>query len=538
MNQPLQQPSGTGSDWKNILWREWRYSADEGYAEQIFNLLADQPVGWGSLVSVALLGTLYGQLVGLLLRLLPVSTTLPAPLAEGSMALFVWLGGILGGAGALLLGGSHLSWRTWLNWLTPTPYLGKSSDRSGSEWWIGGIIGLAGFGIWMGALAGFLVSIFLGRKFEMSRGNEYIAGSLAGAIAGAIGALIGGLAGYGGNWGAALGLIFGFWSGIVWSSGLIGVTVGWLSVIIGWLLFGVGDWMTGWLGLSLGYGLGAIGNVLSYRSDMTDKYPLRFFYFWWRGQPLLAKVEAALQLALTARPKAQVVWANPLASLEQYRRPSAQPEVFIKMLQNPDWADRFAARQALVALGGEASTALQRLATDTAGPEQPLALWILNSIEQDTTHRLAWRLSRLLCPRCLARFRRRAVNLPWGVAFHYYGCRSCGQSREFLEWASQVVAVLDQNWSELQVQQDEQFRINWLKRRSLFDFDRVEIIRASDEEVERFAVQVGNDTDSYRRLRYQQMSCRIGSKCRLSENTLRILNRMFGRVERGNNAKL
>jgi hypothetical protein len=29
----------------------------------------------------------------------------------------------------------------------------------------------------------------------------------------------------------------------------------------------------------------------------------------------------------------------------------------------------------------------------------------------------------------------------------------------------------------------------------LFDFDRVEIQQATDEEVERFAVQVGNDTD-------------------------------------------
>jgi hypothetical protein len=69
-------------------------------------------------------------------------------------------------------------------------------------------------------------------------------------------------------------------------------------------------------------------------------------------------------------------------------------------------------------------------------------------------------------------------------------------------------------------------------RQQLFDFDRVEIIQATDEEVERFAMQVGNDTDPVRQPRYAQMHCLIAPDCRLSENSLRILRNFFGEVER------
>jgi hypothetical protein len=79
-------------------------------------------------------------------------------------------------------------------------------------------------------------------------------------------------------------------------------------------------------------------------------------------------------------------------------------------------------------------------------------------------------------------------------------------------------------------------RVNWLVRRELFDFDRVEIIQATDEDVERFAVQVGNDTDPVRQPHYPQMRCLVAPQCRLSENTLRILRQTFDVVERDRQA--
>jgi len=58
----------------------------------------------------------------------------------------------------------------------------------------------------------------------------------------------------------------------------------------------------------------------------------------------------------------------------------------------------------------------------------------------------------------------------------------------------------------------------------------VNIIQATDEEVERFAVQVGNDIDPFRKPRYKEMPCLIDTDCDLSENTWRILQQMFGQV--------
>jgi hypothetical protein len=93
-----------------------------------------------------------------------------------------------------------------------------------------------------------------------------------------------------------------------------------------------------------------------------------------------------------------------------------------------------------------------------------------------------------------------------------------------------IIAVLDSAWAAERDQANGLLRVNWLQRRELFDFDHVEIVRASDEDVERFAVQVGNDTDPYRKPRYRQMACFIGAECALSENTLRVLDHTFGQV--------
>lgn len=99
-----------------------------------------------------------------------------------------------------------------------------------------------------------------------------------------------------------------------------------------------------------------------------------------------------------------------------------------------------------------------------------------------------------------------------------------------LHRTQEMVVVFDNRSSGLSCQEGL-IRANWFTRRILFDFDRIEIIRATDEDIERFAVQAGNDTDSLRRSRYPRMRCTIGPDCHLSANTIRILENSFGRVE-------
>lgn len=162
---------------------------------------------------------------------------------------------------------------------------------------------------------------------------------------------------------------------------------------------------------------------------------------------------------------------------------------------------------------------------------QPILKQLLSDIAHQNFTQLEHRAPRLLCPNCLTRFDRYRLQLLGQEGPLLFGCRTCLQSHKYLEGT--VIAVLYTQLPATPVEQDGLIRVNWLIRRELFDFDAVEIVNASDEEVERFAVQVGNDTDEFRRPRYREMRCVVSPQCGLSENSLRILRRTFGQVEIG-----
>lgn len=97
---------------------------------------------------------------------------------------------------------------------------------------------------------------------------------------------------------------------------------------------------------------------------------------------------------------------------------------------------------------------------------------------------------------------------------------------------SQVVAVLDSDWpQETHRENHKLLRINWLRRQTLFDFDRVEIVRATDEQVQQFIANIRNDADEWRAIQYPQMVCRVSLACNLSENTVRLLRDTFAEVK-------
>jgi len=73
-------------------------------------------------------------------------------------------------------------------------------------------------------------------------------------------------------------------------------------------------------------------------------------------------------------------------------------------------------------------------------------------------------------------------------------------------------------------------KVNWLRRDGLLDFDTVEIADATDRDVERFCIEVGNDTDQFRRARYAEVTCSIDPECRLPENTVNMLQSLLGQV--------
>jgi hypothetical protein len=187
----------------------------------------------------------------------------------------------------------------------------------------------------------------------------------------------------------------------------------------------------------------------------------------------------------------------------------------------------------ILAIGSKAIPLLEKKAklsiTRSSHSLRPIAIQLLQEITQDTT-RWATQVSHRWCPHCLARCVAHEVALSPLNFMTYYRCRICRQSEAFLDWAGPVVAILDRNITTELSEEKGALRVNWLVRRTLFDFESVEIIQATDEEVERFAVQVGNDTEEVRQPRYKEMRCRVSPACALSENTKRILKRTFGQV--------
>ncbi|MBE7469209.1 MAG: hypothetical protein HS114_08745 [Anaerolineales bacterium] len=187
----------------------------------------------------------------------------------------------------------------------------------------------------------------------------------------------------------------------------------------------------------------------------------------------------------------------------------------------------------LRAIGAEAVPTLEALA---AKPEHLLngaVRQLMQDIAADTTTRVGHQPDSFYCRRCLTRCAAHSGQVTLIKTVTYYGCRTCRQSQALLEWPGPVIAVLDSRMTEKWVAQAGTVRVNWLLHRSLFDFEAVEIVQASDEDIERFAVQVGNDTDPLRKPDYELMTCRIGLTCHLSENSLRVLRSIFGSVERG-----
>jgi len=185
----------------------------------------------------------------------------------------------------------------------------------------------------------------------------------------------------------------------------------------------------------------------------------------------------------------------------------------------------------LVALGGEIIPFLLESAQKTGNiTTQALISRLLGDIVRDTTARFGRQPSAWLCQACFVRYAAHKIYLFWlDTQLIYYGCRVCGHSRAYFDHPGPVVAVLDSEMTEFD-RRDNALRVSWLAHDALFDFTQVEIGRATDEQVERFAMRVGNDTDAARRSGYRQMSCIISPTSRLSANTRRVLQHLFGQV--------
>ncbi|MCP4369554.1 MAG: hypothetical protein GY797_15800 [Deltaproteobacteria bacterium] len=182
----------------------------------------------------------------------------------------------------------------------------------------------------------------------------------------------------------------------------------------------------------------------------------------------------------------------------------------------------------IVNSGGEFVPTLQTIANNNSHLFRSIAIYLLEGIASKS-ERLRISKPKLLCPRCFLRYKTQKVKLFGRESPSYYACPKCHQNRDY--FLGRVVAVLNNRMKKECREIQNALKVNWCFGRKIFDFDTVEIEQATDEDVERFAVQVGNDTDEVRKSRYKQMICKISPSCELSENTIRILQHTFAHVE-------
>ena len=269
---------------------------------------------------------------------------------------------------------------------------------------------------------------------------------------------------------------------------------------------------------------------------LPDNYENRAPQSVFRNRPKLFELEDALYQInkITFSRLARETWAEPLQGLRQSKDNPVSAGKLVTQLNSRNWVTRFIARHTIVYLGGETIPFLVGRLSGQSEERSETIKWLLENIALETSKELPEQAFQLLCPNCVVMCGKNEIELIGNRSLTFYGCQRCCQSRKFIERPAQIVAMLDAKMRVRQRQNEkgEVLWINWLKRKTLFEFDRVEIIEATDEEVELFAIQVGNDTDETRKQRYKDMDCIVRLKCNLSENTMRILQRTFGQVER------
>ncbi len=140
----------------------------------------------------------------------------------------------------------------------------------------------------------------------------------------------------------------------------------------------------------------------------------------------------------------------------------------------------------------------------------------------------------MYCMEHFRRFRKRKFVSNF-YPFQYSPYLSCRQCKSALagKRIETVVASLNREAPAIQWRNEKILLINWFKRTELFDFDRIEIHDATDQEIIQFCVTIGNDTDRFRRKRYKTMQCLVLDRMNVNENSRRVLDRTFGQVHVG-----
>ena len=508
------------NDWSHVILREWRNSNDEEYAWHLLNLLADSLVDNKGKNLLSLLVFPLGTMFGLWLPCMFAGRRF-----EGDISDFYSIVFLLGGVGGFIFGlmthmRTKISWPHLLRLLGPTILDASKLIRSKNFALV--VVRLILLGLLLGATTSLLVlGISLSLDFWIE--GQILKNILPALIAVSmfVSFIFGGAVGY--FVVEELGVLIVVYCGIsLVVADIIMINSVWhfLPIVVDMFDFRNRDIvLTSRLqvlkGVFLIFSMFSVLLILYSqqrkklvtgrlsRANHKNVFAHRGWWSWWQTPPASDELENALRNLTRKDNYNSKFWKEALNGLEIRRRKTNTIKDLIPDLHSTDWYKRFAARQILREMNLDQQ---------------------FNDVVQYVDDRL--------CLQCFNRHEAQLVALSLPEQFVYNGCRSCFNSDSYVTWPNEVTVILDRSQEIRFIKREDELRVNWLHHPELFDFDRVDILDATNEDVERFAVQVGNDTDEIRRQKYKQMRCVIAPTCELSDNTLRVLQQTFGEVVR------
>jgi len=218
-----------------------------------------------------------------------------------------------------------------------------------------------------------------------------------------------------------------------------------------------------------------------------------------------------------------VSWKDVMITLDQWEKdpPSA---VMLSSVNSQDWKDALSARFIIAVNGAKSMLPLADFAASCSGKDRKQILELMRFICEETKRALG-KSGSIFCSHCFI-----LPSPHKALRFTYYSCQHCNRNRHFISAPNGVIAIIDQNMQKDKIVRDGALFVNWIKHGRIFDFDRVEIINATDNDIDKFVLQVESDVDDYRKPRYKKMTVNIHPGCQLSRNSIMNLEMAFGKV--------
>ena len=143
------------------------------------------------------------------------------------------------------------------------------------------------------------------------------------------------------------------------------------------------------------------------------------------------------------------------------------------------------------------------------------------------------RTSKILCKEHYHRFaslNHPHIKLSLTKKLPYFACRKCGRTLYAVNGINKVAVVLDEDYS-VEVEMDStSCRVNYFVYKDMFDFNEVEIIKASEKAIEQFCYLIHQDDDPFRKGGYKKMTCMVHKSANVSGNSMAILKNLFKKV--------